>query len=263
MAIGVLLCPPQPGTTCGCPGWYLWSMGIGGQSSRGGGSASSRQVCGHRLGRAPLTPCFQLQPERGPVPPHRAMPDTAAVPHGSSTEPARRQHLSARPLPQLCITACPLPNTRRQPCRSSRCSGHQPQRCRTLPATANATAAQTQPAKGGSLLAPLSTHHTPELANFSCSPQIEDRDPASPGDVRRVPACPMPRAASEGGVTGGREAGADAGSRDQLGFELVATQRCWLVAPEPGHSPVPPPRPQSQAQRPRRAQLQGQAAFLG
>lgn len=64
--------PPQPGRTRGCPGLYLWSAGIGGQSSRGSGSTSP--------GRSAVTsrPRLRLQPvssySRSRAPCHHTTP---------------------------------------------------------------------------------------------------------------------------------------------------------------------------------------------
>lgn len=129
--------PPQPGRTRGCPGLYLWSAGIGGQSSRGSSSTSPGRSAVTSRPRVRLQPVSSYSRSRAPchhTTPHHAGPG-AAVPPRSSTlwdygaSPGTSwlwQHLSAHPLPclQFCVIVHPLSNTFEQVKKPSHSSCH-------------------------------------------------------------------------------------------------------------------------------------------
>lgn len=58
--------PPQPGRTRGCPGLYLWSAGIGGQSSRGSSSTSPGRSAVTSRPRVRLQPVSSYSRSRAP-----------------------------------------------------------------------------------------------------------------------------------------------------------------------------------------------------
>lgn len=65
---------PSPARRAAAQDCTFGAPALAGQSSQGGSSAVSRHVCGHRPAPGPLTACFQLQPERGPVAPYPVPP---------------------------------------------------------------------------------------------------------------------------------------------------------------------------------------------